>query len=65
MLDSACRLTVATYNAILKNLCKAGGTNHALTLPDQMPKKMFLPEAIAYHCFFANMSDPNSQDELK
>ena len=64
MIDLGCQPNVATFNTIIKLLCREGRFREAYAFVDQMRKKGCDPNVITYHCFFQNLNRPQEILEL-
>ncbi|EMS46668.1 hypothetical protein TRIUR3_01914 [Triticum urartu] len=58
MIDGGCRPNTATFNTIVKLLCKEGRFKEGYAFVQQMHKAGCEPNELTYHCFFQYLSRP-------
>ncbi|KAI5010193.1 hypothetical protein ZWY2020_012330 [Hordeum vulgare] len=58
MIEAGCRPNTATFNTIVKLLCKEGRFKEGYAFVQQMHKAGCEPNELTYHCFFQYLSRP-------
>ncbi|KQJ84917.1 pentatricopeptide repeat-containing protein At1g80550, mitochondrial [Brachypodium distachyon] len=58
MVDAGCKPNTATFNTIVKLLCKEGRFREGYAFVQQMHKAGCEPNVLTYHCFFQYLSRP-------